>query len=285
MLVSMGSILERANRENYGVLAINVFNLESSYLTIKAAEEMHAPIILDLLMQHIQTDLPMEVVLPAIRRLAEAATVEVAINLDHGKDEEYVKQAIKAGFTGVMVDMSEHPYVENVRITREIVQLAHDYGVTVEAEIGAMGATAGEHFTDGDMFTDPEQAIDFIQQTGIDVCALSFGSSHGIMPEGYVPEFHCDIVEKVKKATGIPLVLHGGSGCGAENIQASVKAGINKINVGSDVMHAQANALQEQFARNPERDYVEIMATTLEPAKEVVKEYIKISGSAEKSVM
>ena len=105
------------------------------------------------------------------------------------------------------------------------------------------------------------------------------------MPEGYVPEFHCDIVEKVKKATGIPLVLHGGSGCEAENIQASVKAGINKINVGSDVMHAQANALQEQFARNPERDYVEIMATTLEPAKEVVKEYIKISGSAEKSVM
>ena len=283
MLVSMGSILERANRENYGVLAINVFNLESSYLTIKAAEEMHAPIILDLLMQHMQTDLPMEVVLPAIRRLAEAATVKVAINLDHGKDEEYVKQAIKAGFTGVMVDMSEHPYVENVRITREIVQLAHDYGVTVEAEIGAMGATAGEHFTDGDMFTDPEQSIDFIQQTGIDVCALSFGSSHGIMPEGYVPEFHCDIVEKVKKATGIPLVLHGGSGCGAENIQASVKAGINKINVGSDFMKAQQQRCQQLLQQEPTIEYPTLIQQTVIAGKELVQQYIQLSGSTNKS--
>lgn len=285
MLVSMKSILDRANKGNYGVMAINIFNLESSYLTIEAAEELKAPLILDLFMQHMQTDLPMEIVLPAILHLADQAKVEVAVNLDHGKDEDYVKQGINEGFTGVMIDMSEHPYDENVQITKEIVRLAHAKNIAVEAEIGAMGATAGKQFTHGKMFTDPDQAIDFIQKTGIDACALSFGSSHGLMPKGYVPEFHCDIVKKVKFATHIPLVLHGGSGCGTKNIQDSVKAGINKINVGSDVMHAQSESLRQQYEKNPDRDFVEIISTTLNPAKEVIKNYIKISGSGGKTVI
>lgn len=279
----MTRMLEKANKENYAVMAINCFNLESAYATISAAEELNAPIIIDLLMEHLEKHISRAYVLPPIIKMAKEAKVDVAINLDHGKSEKYVRDSILDGFSSVMIDASEHNFDDNVKITREIVSIANRYGVSVEAEMGNMGAVAGDHFTQADMYTDPDKAIEFIKKTDVTALAISFGSSHGIMPKDFVPVFDFSIVKKIKAATGKPLVLHGGSGCGKENIQQAIKCGINKVNVGSDVMKAQAEAVYYSQLNDRNIEYVDLMNSTLKPAKDMVKYYIELSGSKNKS--
>ncbi|MFC6181343.1 class II fructose-bisphosphate aldolase [Lactiplantibacillus daowaiensis] len=279
MYVSMEKMLAKANRNNYAVMAINCFNLESAYATISAAEALQAPVIIDLLMEHLQKHLPREYVLPGIIQMAKAAQVDVAINLDHGKDKDYVLASIKAGFSSVMMDASAHGYDENIRITEEVVKLARAQGVSVEAEMGNMGAVAGDQWTQADMYTNPEEAIKFINDTNVTALAISFGSSHGIMPPGFVPKFDFSIIEDIKKATNSPLVLHGGSGCGEANIKRAIQCGINKVNVGSDVMKAQADSVFEQQEATRNLEYVDLMTGTMQAAKEMVQSYIEISGS------
>lgn len=283
MYESMTNMLARANKGNYAIMAINCLNLESAYATIKAAEAENAPIIIDLLEEHLEKHLGRENVLPAIIQMAKRAKVEVAINLDHGKNPDYVYDSIEAGFSSVMIDQSEKDFKENVRITKEVVEFASERNVSVEAEVGNMGAVAGDHFTQADMYTNPEEAIKFIKRTHVTALAVSFGSSHGIMPKDFVPVFDFDIVRRIKEATGTPLVLHGGSGCGAENIKKSVAAGINKINVGSDVMRAQADALFEGQQRQRDTELVDLLEATIPAAKEVVQSYIRLSGSSNKN--
>lgn len=284
MYVSMEKMLQKANEDNYAVMAINCFNLESAYATISAAEEKKAPIIIDLLMEHLQKHIPREYVLPSLIKMAKAATVEVAINLDHGKSPEYVKESLKEGFSSVMIDASDMNFKENVATTKKIVNFAKQYQATVEAEVGNMGAVVGDHFTNADMYTNPDDAIDFIKATNVNALAISFGSTHGVMPKDFVPVFDFTIVSKIKKATGIPLVLHGGSGCGEKNIRQAVACGINKVNVGSDVMKAQADAVYISQNKNRNMEYVDLMNSTLIPAKEMVEYYINIVGSEGKSL-
>ena len=284
MYVSMKEMLQKANRENYAVMAINCFNLETAKAVIDAAAESHAPIIVDLLQDHLKTHLDHRYLTQPIIRMAENANVEVAINLDHGQDIAFVKQCLHEGFSSVMMDASMHPLEKNIAITKEIVQFAQAYNASVEAEVGDMGAVAGDQYTSDAMYTDPEEAIHFIRATGVDCLALSYGSSHGDYPAGYRPAFRFDIVQTIKEATDLPLVLHGGSGAGRENILRSVALGINKINVGADFMKAQRNALHQQLNAFPESDYPTLIHQTIEAGKAVVKEYIELSGSKNKSL-
>lgn len=283
MYVSMKAMLQKANHENYAVMAINCFNLETAKAVIEAAEEMRSPIIVDLLQDHLKEHLDIRYLTKPIIQMANNAKVEVAINLDHGQDIAFVKQCLHEGFSSVMMDASMHPLKENIRITRGIVELAQLYNASVEAEVGDMGAVAGDHFTNDEMYTNPDDAIRFIQETGVDCLALSYGSSHGNYPEGYVPNFRFDIVEKIKTATNLPLVLHGGSGAGEENILRSIELGINKINVGSDFMKAQKINIQNQLNENPEVDYPTLIHQTMGAGKKIVKRYIELSGSKNKS--
>lgn len=284
MYVSMKEMLQKANRENYAVMAINCFNLETAKAVIDAAAESHAPIIVDLLQDHLKTHLDHRYLTQPIIRMAENVNVEVAINLDHGQDIAFVKQCLHEGFSSVMMDASMHPLEKNIAITKEIVQFAQAYNASVEAEVGDMGAVAGDQYTSDAMYTDPEEAIHFIRATGVDCLALSYGSSHGDYPAGYRPAFRFDIVQTIKEATDLPLVLHGGSGAGRENILRSVALGINKINVGADFMKAQRNALHQQLDACPESDYPTLIHQTIEAGKSVVKEYIELSGSKNKSL-
>ena len=263
MYVSMKEMLQKANRENYAVMAINCFNLETAKAVIEAAEEMRSPIIVDLLQDHLKEHLDIRYLTQPIIRMANNAKVEVAINLDHGQDVAFVKQCLHEGFSSVMMDASMYSLEENIRITKAMVELAQVYNASVEAEVGDMGAVAGDHFTNDEMYTDPDDAIRFINETGVDCLALSYGSSHGVYPEGYVPDFRFDIVEKIKAATNLPLVLHGGSGAGEKNILRSIELGINKINVGSDFMKAQKAEVQKQLAENPEVDYPTLVHQTM----------------------
>lgn len=284
MYVSMRGMLQRANAENYAVMAINCFNLETAKAVIEAAEELKAPIIIDLLQDHLKEHLDYRYLTKPIIRMANNASVEVAINLDHGQDISYVKQCLHEGFSSVMMDASMYPLEENIRITKSIVEFAQTYNATVEAEVGDMGAVAGDHWTNDEMYTDPDEAIRFIEETGVDCLALSYGSSHGDYPEDYVPEFRFDIVEKIKNATNLPLVLHGGSGAGKENILRSIELGINKINVGSDFMRAQVNDVAAQLEANSSIGYPDLIHHTINAGKQVVKGYIELSGSKNKSL-
>lgn len=285
MYESMKGMLAKANAEGYAVMAINAVDLEMARGIITAAEQMNAPIIIDLLQDQIKRYFDCDILTQPIIKMAQAAHVPVAINLDHGHDIAHLKRCLHEGFSSVMCDASALSPEENAKVTRGIVELAQTYGASVEAEVGNMGCSVGAdaHFTDDHMYTDPDVAIKFIQDTGVDCLAVSYGSTHGDYPEGYVPTFHFDIVEKIKAATGVPLVLHGGSGAGDENMRRSVEVGINKINVGTDYMIAQREFVAKTLAEDPGYDWPQLLQDSWAAGMEVVKRYIELSGSANKA--
>jgi len=223
MYTSMRDMLQKANKEGYAVMAINSFNLESAAGVIHAATEMCSPIIIDLHQDHVKRYFDCDVITRPLVKMIEQTSVPVAINLDHGSDVALLKRCLHAGFSSVMIDASSHPFDENVKITRSVVEFAQEYDASVEAEVGNMGLVGeGAGFTESGMYTDPDVAIRFIRETGIDALAVSYGSTHGDYPEGYVPTFRFDIVEKIKKERDqtspwvLPMV---GSGSGPENIK------------------------------------------------------------------
>ncbi|KAB7668379.1 class II fructose-bisphosphate aldolase [Bacillus sp. B1-b2] len=283
MYVSMKGMLERANKGKYAIMAINCFNLETAKAVIAAAQELRSPIIIDLLQDHLIQHLGSELLTQPIIRMANAASVEVAVNLDHGKDVGFVKRCLRDGFSSVMMDASAYPIEENIAITKKMVEFAQVFDASVEGEIGSIGSISSNHMTEDEMYTNPDLAIRYAKESGIDALAISYGSSHGNYPDGYVPPFRFDILEKIKKETGMPIVLHGGSGSGEENIKKSVELGINKINVGSDFMKAQANSVRENLNNN-QLDYFDIIHRSMEAGKEIVKYYIRLAGSEGKSL-
>jgi len=279
----MKGMLARANQGKYAVMAINCFNLETAKAVIEAAQELRAPIIVDLLQDHLMQHFGSKLLTRPIIEMANAASVEVAINLDHGQDVGFVKRCLRDGFSSVMMDASRYPIDENIRITKEMVEFAQSYDASVEGEIGNIGSVSRNQMTDDEMYTNPDLSIRYAKETGIDALAISYGSSHGDYPDGYIPAFRFDILEKIKGETGIPLVLHGGSGCGEENIRKSISLGINKINVGSDFFKAQINSIKKTMVGN-EIDYFDVIHQTIKAGKDLVKYYIELAGSEGKSL-
>lgn len=272
-------MLEKANAENYAVMAINCFNLETARAVIGAAEEEQAPIIINIFWEHLLTHSDSELIAPLVKTIANRASVNVALNLDHGQEENYLKKAIDDGFSSVMADMSRFELEENIKRTREIADYAHAHGASIEGEIGCLGGSEGGKFTQEAMYTDPAQAKMFYERTDIDALAISIGTSHGNYPEGMVPKFDIDRLKEIKKLTGAPLVLHGGSGSGEENIRNSVANGINKINVGCDFMNANRDAAAKLLRENPDINFFELIHSTEKESRELVKYYIGLSGS------
>ncbi|MEG0736034.1 MAG: class II fructose-bisphosphate aldolase [Longicatena sp.] len=284
MYVSMKPMLKKANKEGYAILAINAFNLETCKAIIEVAEEQHAPIIISLLQEHLQNHLDFKYMADGVIKMCQEAKVEVAINLDHGKNEAHVKQMLFQGMKSVMIDASDYGFEKNIEVTKEIVKLAHCFNASVEAEVGSMGCVAMDEWTTEHMYTKPEEAVRFIQETEVDCLAISFGTTHGDYPVGYIPTFRFDIVEKIKQATNLPLVIHGGSGAGKENLLRSIQAGINKINVGTDIMKAQRRYLKTTLETTPGIEYPALIHGTMQAAKEEILKYLEISGSINKSL-
>lgn len=283
MYVSMKGMLERANKGNYAVMAINCFNIETTRAVIEAAQSLRAPIIINIVQEHMENHCDSELIAPIVRLLAQRASVEVALNFDHGVNIGLVKKALHDGYTSVMIDASRYDLDNNIAITKEIVDFAKVYGASVEGEIGCMGGTEG-NFTDDQMKTDPEQALRFVKETGVDCLAVSYGSSYGNYPKGYVPSFDFERLKEIKRLTNMPLVLHGGSGSGDENIRKSVENGINKINVGCDFMNANTKAIKTHLEKNPDINYWVMMHQVEKESQEIIKHYIQLSGSAGKSI-
>lgn len=227
MLVTMKELLAEANRQGYAVGGFNCATLESARAAIEAAEELGVPFVL----QHAQVHdrfMPLELAAPIMIALAKQAKVPVCVHLDHGSDFQYVMRAIQLGFTSVMYDASEKTYEVNLAETAEVAKIAHAFGVSVEAELGHM-PSAGVEIQPEKLYTDPAEAAEFAEKTGIDALAISFGTAHGIYRT--TPKLSIAVVEAVRKATGeIPLVMHGGSGVSNSEYRSAIRAGIRKIN-------------------------------------------------------
>lgn len=279
MYVSMKEMLDAANKGGYAVMAINCFNLETARSVIRAAEAENAPIIINIFADHLLTHSDSELITPIVRTLAQRASVDVALNLDHGQEAGYIKKAVDDGFSSVMVDASRFDLEGNIKMTKELADYAHARGVSVEGEIGCLGASEDGKFTQDAMYTDPEQAKVFVERTGIDALAVSIGTSHGNYPDGMVPKFDIERLKKIKELTGAPLVLHGGSGSGEENIRASVANGINKINVGCDFMNANRDATVKILKDNPQINYFDLIHQVEQDSSELVRYYIRLAGS------
>lgn len=282
MYVSMKNMLAKAQAEGYAVMAINCFNLETVRSVITAAEREKSPIIINLFQDHLLYHCDSELITPLVKTLAYRSSVPVALNFDHGQEIIDLKKAIDDGFSSVMVDASRFGLAENIAQTKEIVDYAHPKGVSVEGEIGCMGAVDGDCYTKDSMYTDPVEAQKFVQATGIDALAVSYGSSHGVYPDGMVPAFDFDRLQNIKKLVSVPLVLHGGSGSGEENIKLSVKYGINKINVGCDFMVANVQAVKAALQQNPAIGFFELIEAAEKDSVRIVQHYIELAGSNNK---
>lgn len=275
MLVTMKEILDRASEGNYAVAAPNVSNEINTRAAIEAAEDMNAPLILDVAFMA-ATDI--DFIGRMLRELAEQASVPVAINLDHGGSVEQVQKAIKAGFTSVMIDCSQLPDEENIKNVKQIVEMAHAVGVSVESELGHVGR-ANNYAVDRDAaLTDPEFAAKYVQETGIDCLAVAIGTAHGAYPEGFKPYLDFDRLVAIKKATNhFPLVLHGSSGTDNESLRKACQLGINKVNINTDLVAATIDALNE--ANITKKNSFMLYPTLQEGFKNKLKEMIEIYGS------
>ena len=291
MLVSLKELMKDAEKGGYAVGAFNVSNLESLMAIMQAAEETGRGVILNYAEVHAPF-LSMEQAALIMLDAAKKAKVPVCVHLYHGSSMESCIQAIRLGFTSVMLDASAEDYETNVRETKEIVRLAHSVGVTVEAELGHifssdMGlaespkeAETLESFDSAeDVYTDPATAKDFVERTGVDVLAIAFGTTHGIYTKK--PKLDLERITKIKEAIDIPFVMHGGSGLSKEEFQTAIRNGIRKINYYTYMTLAGGRAVKEALdQKSPDENifFHDIPMIAVEAMKENVKEAIQVFG-------
>ncbi len=245
MLVTMNEVLQYAEERGCAVGAFDTPNLELLMASIRAAEKRNEPIIIQHAQLH-ECEMPIAIIGPIMVQMAKAASVPVCVMLDHGEDMDYVKTALELGFSAVMYDGSSKSYEDNAAMTREVVALARTYGASVEAEIGIVTGHEGKEFhikEEADAYTDPELAARFVKETGIDALAASVGTVHGFYASQ--PKLDFERIKKIKELTGIPLVMHGGSGISVEDTQKAIRCGIRKINYFSYMSNAGVKAVKE----------------------------------------
>ena len=231
MLVNMKEMLADAAKNGYAVGGFNCASLESAMGAIRASEELGIPFVLQHAGAH-EEFIPLSVAGPIMIQLARAAKTPVAVHLDHGDSVESCLKALAMGFTSVMFDGSSLPYEENMKASAYVAKTAHALGATTEAELGSMPHNfRGElkEYTPEDFYTKPEEAAEFVEKTGVDALAISFGTVHGVYKT--TPKLSFKVIEEVRKSTGdLPLVMHGGSGLSADDYHEAIAKGIRKIN-------------------------------------------------------
>ncbi|CAI9396418.1 class II fructose-bisphosphate aldolase [Niallia sp. Sow4_A1] len=267
-LVSMKDMLNKAKAEGYAVGQFNLNNLEFTQAILQAAEEEKSPVILGVSEGAARYMGGFKTVVKMVEGLMEdySITVPVAIHLDHGSSFEKCKDAIDAGFTSVMIDASHHSFDENVEITSKVVEYAHAKGVSVEAELGTVGGQEDDVVAEGVIYADANECVELVKRTGIDTLAPALGSVHG--PYKGEPNLGFKEMEEIGNLTGLPLVLHGGTGIPTKDITKAISLGTAKINVNTENQIASAKAVRETLAAKPEeydpRKY-------LGPARDAIK--------------
>ncbi|TQR12800.1 class II fructose-bisphosphate aldolase [Psychrobacillus soli] len=267
MLVNTKEILTNAQAGKYAVAAFNVYSLETVQAAIRVAERENQPVIIALGERYFPT-VDVEGFAALVKAIAEKSPVPIALHLDHAYEKESIIRAIRSGFTSVMFDGSAYEIEENIRRTKEIVEIAHMAGVSVEAEIGSLakGDFSDEEEGDGTL-TDPESAKNFVAQTGVDFLAAAIGTVHG-MYKGE-PKIDLPLLERIEQAVDVPLVLHGGSGTPDAIVQQAVQLGICKVNVNTEVSMAAVSYLQNAF-ENKQMPHLSIVMEEMQQTMESV---------------
>ncbi len=278
MLVNLNYVLKKAQAEHYGVGLFNTTDTDMLEAAISAAEELNSPIIIgtaEVLLPSGELDL----IAPSIVEAAKRAKVPVVVHYDHGLTFDRCIQALKLGFSSIMFDGSAGDAEQNIKDTAEIVKIAHSFGATVEGEIGHVGQASSGDNAVTDSYTTPEEAEEFISKTGVDALAIAIGTAHGAYKEK--PCLDIGRLKEIRARVDTPLVLHGGSGLSDDDFRNTVREGIAKVNIFTDLCLAGISAMQEGTANGLE--YLRIRDLKVAKIKEVVKEKIRLFGSVDKA--
>lgn len=258
MKASLKTVLAWAEERNAAVGAFNTPTFENVAAVLSAAEALNVPVIIAHAELHEAEGAALDVVGPLMVWAAERAKVPVCVHLDHGEHADYIRRAMDMGFTSVMIDASARDYDGNVAATREVVAFAHAAGVDVEAEIGSLASREGGEAGAAAVYTDPDLAKRFVADTGIDALAASFGTAHGIYKAKPVLDF--DRITRIHELTGLPLVMHGGSGVSHDDYRRAISCGIRKINYYSYMARAGRNAVADRLASPEGATFFHVLA-------------------------
>lgn len=283
MLMNMKDLLTVAQKNHFAVPAFNIGSDQLLKAVMKTVKELKSPVILE--MSPDEFNFVGYAQIQAMLYEAAHTDAPVCIHLDHGDSYETVVRAIQAGMTSVMIDASKLPYEENVAITKKVVETAHIANVSVESELGTIGTTGNsiEGGTQGVIYTVPEEAKQFIEDTGIDTFACAIGTAHGIYPKDMKPKLRIDILKDITDQVSVPLVLHGGSSNKDEEIAEAVKNGICKINISSDIKVAFYEQARKTLNENPGyREPLEIYPAAMEACGKVCADKIRLFNSQDK---
>mgnify|MGYP002766544760 FL=1 len=274
MLVNLNQVLKKAQTNHYAVGLFNTTDTDMLEAAIGAAEELRSPIIIgtaEVLLPYGE----LKLIAPSVVEAAKRATVPVVVHYDHGLTFERCMEALQLGFSSVMFDGSAKPYEQNLAETKEIVKIAHAMGATVEGEIGHVGEAANEDNLLTDMYTTPDEAESYLNATGVDALAIAIGSAHGVYktkPMLNIPRL-CEIRNRVD----VPLVLHGGSGLSDDDFRNTIRNGIAKVNIFTDLCLAGSRAMKEASDNNI--SYLDARNLKVNAIKEAVKKKMILFGS------
>lgn len=278
-LVKLTDLLTQAD-DTYAVGAFNVSDMEMAMGAVRAAEEMKAPIILQVAEGRLRYS-PLELLGPVMMAAARHCQMPTAVHLDHGATIETIRLALRLGFTSVMFDGSKYPLEENIARTREVVALAREYGADVEAEIGRVGGAEGDYKSVDVLVTSVEEAKRFAEETGVDALAVAIGTAHGNYRTQ--PELRIDRLKEIAAVVSCPLVLHGGTGLTEQDFHDCLQNGIQKINIATASYDASARQIKTVYQEKPEANYFDFSDAIVQGTYQNVKKHMEIFGLLNKA--
>ncbi|MGI5055801.1 ketose-bisphosphate aldolase [Treponema socranskii] len=283
MLMNMKEMLCVAQKEHFAVPAFNVSSSMILKGIMEACEEKHAPVIIAI--HPDELSFVGDSFVAAVREEAHKASVPVCIHLDHGASFAQVIRAIACGFTSVMIDSSTTSFDDNIAITKKVVEAAHAVNVSVEAELGTIGATGngGEAGTDNIIYTNPDDVVRFVDATNVDTLAIAIGTAHGLYPKTKKPKLRLDLLKEIVGKTSVPLVLHGGSDNPDEEIAEAVRLGVAKINISSDIKSAFYRKCREVLEDTTLREPNAIYPACIDAMKQVIYHKIELFNDGDKA--
>lgn len=284
MLLNMKELLKVAQKEKFAVGAYNIGSAELLKVALEECEVNNAPIILAI--HPTELEYLTDEFIEYVKERAMKSSVPAVIHLDHGGTKEQILRAIRCGFTSVMIDASHCSFEENIKITKEIVEIAKPLNISVEAELGTIG-NLGESHEGGAaeiIYTDPQKAKELVERTGIDTLAVAIGTSHGLYPKWMTPKLNLELLKEIKSLVNIPLVLHGGSANPDVEISESVKLGICKVNISSDIKSVFFKQVRETLKENEKAmEPHEIFSKAIIEAKKIVKHKLELFNCIDKA--
>ena len=278
MLVNLNEVLKKAQKEKYAVGLFNTTDTDMLQAVIEAAEESRSPVILgtaEVLLPYGE----LKLIAPSVIAAAKRASVPVVVHYDHGLTFERCLEALQLGFSSVMFDGSAKAYGQNIEETREIVKIAHAFGASVEGEIGHVGEAAQGDESLENMYTTVAEAKEYLENTGVDALAVAIGSAHGVYKKK--PKLNIERLKEIADAVSVPLVLHGGSGLSDDDFKNTIREGIAKVNIFTDLCLAGERAMKDGAEKK--LGYLETRNLKVEYIKEAVKHKMSLFGSVNKA--